>query len=97
MAEDTLVRPLCKCHGEPMLRNVYYRDRISWACSVNRREQVRKHHWEGGGRERRIANYQARKAKGLCTRCGAPALTASVCWDCLNYVEERYAIGFRSH
>lgn len=88
MAED---RPLCKCHGEPMHSNGRAA-RAGWRCPVKKRARVREHHYNGGGRERRIAEYQRRKNEGVCTRCQAPLLTSSLCWDCLNDQEARDAI-----
>ena len=42
MAED---RPLCKCHGEPMLKNGIDRRKTrpyqSWRCARERREKAR--------------------------------------------------------
>ena len=90
MAEDT--RPNCKCHGEPMHRN----GPTDFRCSVKKRARERARHWNEGGRERRIARYDALKAQGLCTRCKQPALTSSVCWDCLNDQEARDAISLGS-
>ena len=83
-------KPLCKCHGEPMHVNGA-RTAPEWRCAVRKREANREHHWHRGGREQRLERYAQRKRDGLCTRCGEPALTSSVCWDCLNEMEERYA------
>lgn len=89
MAEDT--RPLCKCHGEPMHRNGRSK-RSGFRCAVKKRKRERDRHWNEGGREWRIRRYDELKRQGLCTRCKAPALTSSVCWDCLNEVEARYLL-----
>jgi hypothetical protein len=47
MAED-VARPLCKCHGEPMVKNGIYRSfhgkpvtpYQDWRCAIERRERA---------------------------------------------------------
>ena len=106
MAEDT--RPLCKCHGEPMLRDGHHRGKQKWQCGIHERaRQARlyarpefaKHkrdemldHWHNrGGRRRALARYRERKLRGVCTKCEAPILSESLCWNCLNDREEYLA------
>lgn len=87
-------RPLCPCHGEPMTRNGRNRPEgpQKWTCSVTRRERSRDDYWKRGGRGQKAAMYQDRLRREVCGRCGRPRLTESVCWDCLNVMEERHAV-----
>jgi len=74
-------RPLCRCHGVPMVRNGVRAESQRWRCRVvteRRREQ-----W----REARRRRYWAAKDRGVCTRCGAPLLSDAYCWDCLDQME----------
>ncbi len=49
MAEDTADRPLCKCHGEPMLKNGIERRYLNgptqdWRCGHERRSHSQRTH-----------------------------------------------------
>lgn len=91
MAED--MRPLCRCHGEPMMRSSYQPSgRQKWACRHNRKRHARSEYVRAGKESRRIL-ADSRKAQGLCVRCGRePLLGEALGWDCLNYMEARCAI-----
>jgi hypothetical protein len=105
MAED-IVRPLCRCHGEPMLKDGHWRGVQKWQCRIierarqaqlyaekgeHQRAKMR-HHWRNGGREVAQARHRDRKAQGLCVRCKGPILSESLCWDCLTKREEYVAV-----
>lgn len=91
MAEDT--RPLCKCHGEPMVRNSFQPNgNQKWGCGRKRRLYGRRRYWERGEKAKRAALYQDRKRRQVCTRCEGPLTTEALCWDCLNELEERHAV-----
>ena len=109
---DDLERPLCKCHGEPMVKDGHERGRQKWQCRVvERARQARlytdpryvtkkcahqREQWpHSEARDVKLARYQERKARGLCTKCGAPGLSETLCWDCLNYQEEYSALNAR--
>lgn len=103
-------RPLCRCHGEPMLKDGHMRGRQKWQCGVLERQRQRDlyakpahaarkraesvENWRNGGAERRRAQYLDRKSRGVCTKCQQPALSDAYCWDHLNYLEEHHALGF---
>ena len=38
-AEDSLLRPLCKCHAEPMLRNGTGKGKQKWVCVVTKKQR----------------------------------------------------------
>lgn len=91
MAEDT--RPLCKCHGEPMVKNSRRRNGDQkWSCVLKRRSYGRRVYWEQGGKEAKAAQYRDRKSREVCTRCEGPLTSEALCWDCLNELEERSAV-----
>ena len=85
-------RPTCACHGEPMTRNGHNRagGRQRWICTVERRQRSHDDYWKRGRREKLLAQYAERKANGVCVRCGGTPI-GTVCWDCLNDMEARYA------
>lgn len=60
--------------------------------AAKRKVQVREYWRNGGGREKALALYYERKAQGLCTKCGEPGLSESLCWSCLNNREEYVAV-----
>jgi hypothetical protein len=92
MAED-IVRPVCKCHGEPMTRNSYHPDGSQkWCCASKRRQRSRDDYWERGQRERKLTRYQERKREGVCANCAGALLSDALCWKCLNDREARYAL-----
>lgn len=92
MAED-IARPLCKCHGEPMVRNSYQPDgRQKWGCGIKRRQYGKNNYWDGPGAENRRELAASRKRAGLCVRCGVERLLGeALCWTCMNYMEARVA------
>ena len=63
-----------------------------WTCAYYRRERSKHDYWERGGRQRLLAQYVDRKDRGVCVRCTQPSLSSTLCWDCLNEMEERHAI-----
>ena len=93
-AED-VERPKCECHGEPMTRNGHNSPAgpQKWCCAIVRRERSRDDYWKRGRKENLAAVYRERVERGVCGRCEGPLLTESVCWDCLNAMEERHALG----
>lgn len=88
-------RPLCPCHGEPMTGNGrnYPGGPQRFTCAIGRRQRSRDDYWIRGRKEKLREKYLDRKARGVCARCEGPLLTESVCWDCLNEMEERHALG----
>jgi hypothetical protein len=40
----------------------------------------------------RRRRYWRRKREGVCTECGGALLSESLCWDCLNRLEEARVI-----
>lgn len=89
-AED-VERPNCECHGEPMVRNGNWRGVQRWTCAGARRQRSRDDYYLRGGRGRAAALYRERQNAGVCVRCARPRLTESLCWDCLDEMESRYA------
>lgn len=90
-------RPLCKCHGEPMVRmgrQMYGDRKLKWACGQNRRSHAHAEYLRFG-RKRRQMMAADRKSEGLCVRCGRePLLGDALCWTCLSYMEEHRAVSF---
>ncbi len=83
-------RPLCKCHGETMMRNSYQRSgRQKWACRRRRLASSRKRYWELGLKERMKEQYEERRAREVCVRCEGPLTSEVLCWNCLSELEER--------
>ncbi len=86
-------RPLCKCHGEPMLHNSRQKNgNPKWACGRNRRRLGKTDYWERGGKERRRQLYEDRQAREVCVRCEGPLTTETLCWACLSYMEDKRAV-----
>lgn len=100
--------PLCSCHGVPQFRNGVDNGNQRYRCRIKDRERQQRYYsdpvWgeqkRQSQRERRRVNgaeqarryYHARKARGICTRCGGPLLSDVYCWECLNKREERRAL-----
>ena len=85
-------RPLCKCHGVPMMRNSYQKNgKQKWACS-RKRSAYSKRSYEDRWRELLKVRYAERKTAGNCTRCNQPALSETLCWKCLSELEARRAL-----
>ena len=88
-----------------MLKDGMFRGRQKWQCGVKERARqkvlyadpvFREHklaQLRANSTERAQARYYARKEAGVCTRCADnPILSETLCWDCLNYMEEIRAI-----
>lgn len=54
-----MTRPVCECHGEPMLKNGSGTGRQAWTCAVRNRERCAADHARNGEtrRERRRQRY----------------------------------------
>lgn len=71
---------------------------VQWVCAVKRR--ISKKRWSTRNRERqlemqRVAGRRlrmSRKEAGVCVNCGGALLSESLCWDCLNRLEEASGI-----
>lgn len=77
---ETVERPLCKCHGEPMHKGKKVRGEQKWRCSVrarehNRKQRENKNAWgkahQDQKRELQRAARKRYKEEGRCTVCGA--------------------------
>ena len=83
---------LCACHGEPMQRN----SKGHWRCYVKQLEYARRSRQRPEAlkreRERQVQRRENLREQGLCIYCGAPRLSETRCWDCLNKQEEAYGI-----
>lgn len=59
---------------------------------ARKRATFRSWYYDRGGKELAMRQYAERKELGICTKCGRQlAISNSLCWDCLNYHESRYA------
>ena len=87
-------RPLCKCHGETMVKNSRQPNgNQKWGCGRRRRQYGKDNYWKLDGKEKHRLLAEEHKAEGLCVRCGKePLLSEALCWDCLNYMEARVAL-----
>jgi hypothetical protein len=108
-AEDVATRPICKCHGEPKIKDGFRDGKQAWQCRVIERARQKtlysdsdwaakkrakqKEHWVDHGSAKRKAQYWERKDRGVCTKCGGPLLSSALCWDCLNYHEQYSMLG----
>lgn len=78
----------CAVRNRDRLRRLY----ADPAFAAKTRERVSDHYRNRGGKELSRKRYHERKDAGLCVNCGAPALSETCCWDCLNRMEERRAL-----
>lgn len=108
-AEDVDDRPTCECHGEPMARSGIKRGVQQWRCGVRNRERYRERYADPAfaarkraevtayyrtvDKARRRKRYEERRARGVCVTCSGPLLSECLCWECLNRMEERRAVG----
>lgn len=85
--------PVCACHGKPKVWNERPNRKGSWRCRVLHQEAQRRYNRTGAGAEASRRYRAARKAEGLCTKCGKDVLvTESRCFDCAGkHDEETYA------
>jgi hypothetical protein len=104
---EDVARPICKCHGEPMIKDGFRRGKQAWQCRIKERARqavlYADPEWAEEKKaklrafwtpERHKERYYGRKERGLCTKCGArPLLSEALCWECLNYYEFRYMLG----
>ena len=65
MAEDVLERPLCKCHGEPMVKNGAATGRQTWRCAEGRRRAWASHYARNGEKERERGRKNYDELTGL--------------------------------
>jgi hypothetical protein len=67
-----------------------------WRCHVKQLEYSRrsKHRPDVRERERKRMDRKRaeRRERGVCVYCGAPRLSETMCWDCLNKREEARGI-----
>lgn len=91
-----------------MIKDGWARGRQKWQCAIRERArqaalyagpefQKRKKErarvlYALSWREIKRERYEDRKRRGVCTKCEAPLLSDTLCWDCLNDQEARHAV-----
>jgi len=55
-----MVRPLCSCHGEPMLKN---NSHGGWRCKVKHRQREQLHYIERGWKTTRIRALRSKRVR----------------------------------
>jgi len=84
-----------------MLKDGFFRGKQKWQCGVRERARQAALYADPVFRARKLKDmkdhssvksrerYYARIDAGVCTRCMGPLLSDTLCWDCLNNLEER--------